>query len=58
MPPGIPVAAVGLDGGANAAMLAAQILALKDPALGERLIQRRRAMQEKIVADGHELGDI
>jgi len=58
MPPGIPVAAVGLDGGANAAMLAAEILALRDPALGERLLQRRRAMHERVVADGKELKDI
>ena len=58
MPPGMPVAAVGLDAGANAAMLAAQILAVKDAALAERLVQRRRAMHDKAVADGKELGDI
>jgi 5-(carboxyamino)imidazole ribonucleotide mutase len=58
MPPGIPVAAVGLDSGANAAVLAAQILAVKDPALAEKLARRRRAMHDKIVADGKELGDV
>ncbi len=37
MPKGVPVAAVGLDNGVNAALLAARILALSDPALHERL---------------------
>jgi 5-(carboxyamino)imidazole ribonucleotide mutase len=58
MPPGIPVAAVGLDSGANAAVLAAQILAVCDIGLAERLARRRRAMQEKILADAKELGDV
>ena len=58
MPPGIPVAAVGLDAGANAAMLAAQILAVRDAALAERLVQRRRAMQDGMNADAKELCDI
>ncbi len=42
MPSGIPVATVALNGGANAAILAAQILSLEDPALAERLAERRR----------------
>ncbi len=58
MPPGIPVAAVGLDGGANAAMLAAEILALRDPALAGMLVRRRRAMHEKTLDDAKELKDI
>jgi len=37
MPPGVPVAAVGLDNGRNAAYLAARVLAIGDPALGKRL---------------------
>lgn len=43
MPPGFPVATVALDkaGARNAAWLAAQILALGDPALAERLAQAR-----------------
>ncbi|MGQ9583040.1 MAG: 5-(carboxyamino)imidazole ribonucleotide mutase [Thermoplasmatota archaeon] len=48
MPPGVPVAAVGLDAGANAALLAARILALSDPGLRGRLEARRRDMEEKI----------
>jgi 5-(carboxyamino)imidazole ribonucleotide mutase len=37
MPPGVPVATVGIDNARNAAVLAAQILALSDSALAERL---------------------
>jgi 5-(carboxyamino)imidazole ribonucleotide mutase len=37
MPPGVPVASVAIDGGRNAAILAAQILALKYPALLKKL---------------------
>ncbi len=37
MPSGVPVATVAVNGAANAAMLAAQILALSDPELAERL---------------------
>jgi 5-(carboxyamino)imidazole ribonucleotide mutase len=37
MPPGVPVATVAVDGARNAGLLAARILALSDPALGERL---------------------
>jgi len=50
MPPGFPVATVALDkaGARNAAWLAAQILALSDPALAERIKEERRAMQEGV----------
>ena len=41
MPPGIPVATVGIDNGKNAAMLAMQILALKDEKLAEKLKEAR-----------------
>ena len=37
MPPGVPVATVAVNGAANAAVLAAQMLALSDPELAERL---------------------
>jgi 5-(carboxyamino)imidazole ribonucleotide mutase len=50
MPPGVPVAAVGLDNGENAAILAAEILSLADKALEARLKayreERRRAVLE------------
>ena len=43
MPSGIPVATVGVNGGANAALLAAQILAVEDEALASRLAAKRAA---------------
>ncbi|MFH1393421.1 MAG: 5-(carboxyamino)imidazole ribonucleotide mutase [Candidatus Micrarchaeota archaeon] len=46
MPPKIPVAAVGIDNGANAAYLAIQILALKDKELEERMKEFREKMKE------------
>jgi 5-(carboxyamino)imidazole ribonucleotide mutase len=50
MPAGIPVAtlAVGLPGAKNAGLLAAQILALSDPALAERLAAWRAALTESV----------
>ena len=41
MPTGIPVATVAINGGANAALLAAQILAVEDKALADRLDAKR-----------------
>jgi phosphoribosylaminoimidazole carboxylase PurE protein len=51
MPPGVPVAAVGVGsmGAKNAAHLAVAILALQDDALRGRLQQRRRKMADEIV---------
>lgn len=43
MPTGIPVATVAINGGGNAALLAAQILALEDQTLAERLDAKRKA---------------
>ena len=43
MPTGIPVATVAVNGGANAALLAAQILAVEDKALAEKLDTKRRS---------------
>ena len=43
MPAGIPVATVAIDGAVNAALLSAQILALEDEALAQRLEARRKA---------------
>ena len=43
MPSGIPVATVGVNSGANAALLAAQILAVEDPVLAHSLMARRAA---------------
>ena len=48
MPTGIPVATVAINGGANAALLAAQILAVSDPELAEKL-DEKRANDAKVV---------
>lgn len=52
MPSGIPVATVALSssGPSNAAILAAEILALSDPALRNRLHERKRRLREKVEA--------
>lgn len=42
MPPGIPVATVAINGGANAALLAAQILAVEDKDLAKKLDEKRK----------------
>ncbi len=49
MPGGIPVATVAIDGAANAALLAIQILAVEDPALANRLEQARLTAKESIL---------
>ena len=49
MPPGIPVAAVGLDRGDNAALLAIEILSLKDNNLTKKLNEYRKKMKNKII---------
>jgi 5-(carboxyamino)imidazole ribonucleotide mutase len=51
MPPGIPVGAVGLDNGKNAALLACEIIALQDKNLRTRLMEYRLAMEQKVLAD-------
>ncbi len=50
MPPGVPVATVAINGAQNAGLLAAQILALSDLALGERLRARRQAAADQLIA--------
>ena len=49
MPTGIPVATVAIDGGGNAALLAAQILANEDDALYARLVAKRAADAAKVL---------
>ena len=51
MPRGVPVATVAVGGAENAAILAAQILALSDPALGERLAAYRARAAQAILDD-------
>jgi len=50
MPPGIPVAAVGLDRGDNAALLAIEILAINDKKLSSQLEKYREKMRENALA--------
>ena len=48
MPTGIPVATVAIGGAKNAAILAAEIIALQEPAVSEKLDAYRKAQAEKI----------
>jgi 5-(carboxyamino)imidazole ribonucleotide mutase len=57
MPPGIPVAAVGLDRGENAALLAIQILSISDKTLAKDLKKHRHKLQEWTLEDSRSLGD-
>lgn len=50
MPPGIPVGAVGLDRGENAALLAVEILAVHDTKLAKKLHEYRKTMRKKTVS--------
>lgn len=49
MPSGIPVATVAIDGGVNAALLSAQILAVEDEQLAARLDAKRKADAAKVL---------
>ena len=49
MPSGIPVATVAIDGARNAALLAAQILALDDADLTQKLQAQRKAMHDAVL---------
>ncbi|MDY0293070.1 MAG: 5-(carboxyamino)imidazole ribonucleotide mutase [Candidatus Methanomethylophilaceae archaeon] len=55
MPPGIPVAAVGLDRGENAAILAAEMLGIGDPSLTERLVAYREEMADRVIEDSEQV---
>src|SRR5213082_1465195 len=57
MPPGVPVAAVGLDRGENAAILAVEMLALPDERLAEKLKDHRDAMKKWVLEDSRTLGE-
>jgi 5-(carboxyamino)imidazole ribonucleotide mutase len=58
MPPGIPVATVGLDGARNAGILAAQILATGDPDLMDKMKQFKKDLATKIVKANEDLKGI
>jgi phosphoribosylaminoimidazole carboxylase PurE protein len=56
MPKGVPVATVGVGNGENAGLLAAEMLALADPALRARLDLRRRSQADAIADDEANVG--
>ena len=58
MPPGIPVATVGINGAQNAAILAAQMLALSDPTLARRMADYKEGLKKKIVKANEELASV
>lgn len=49
MPPGVPVATVGIDGAKNAAILAVQMLAISDSTLAEKLVQSKKDMADAVI---------
>jgi len=55
MPSGIPVATVAIDGAANAALLAIQILAVSDEELAEKLMVARAKAAEKVLEKNAEI---
>ena len=57
MPSGVPVACVAVNGGANAALLAAQILATSDETVAEKLRVRREKDREKALASDAEVAE-
>ena len=58
MPPGIPVATVGVNGAQNAAILAVEMLALSDEALASRLHGYKSGLKEKIEKANRELAEV
>ena len=55
MPPGIPVATVGINGALNAAILAVQMLSLEDKTLEAKFIAYKQNLKKKIVSANEEL---
>ena len=58
MPPGIPVATVGINAALNAAILAVEMLALHDPELAVRFAAYKEGLKKKIVKANEELKDV
>lgn len=58
MPPGIPVATMGINGAMNAAILAVKIVALTDAVVARRLDEYRASLVDKIVKANEELAKI
>lgn len=58
MPPGIPVATVGINGALNAAILSAQMLAVADETIQRRLQDYKEDLKKKIVKANEELAKV
>jgi 5-(carboxyamino)imidazole ribonucleotide mutase len=58
MPPGIPVATVGIDGAMNAGILAAQMLAVGNEQIAQKLVDYKESLKDKIVKANNELAQI
>ena len=58
MPPGIPVATMGVNGAQNAAVLACEILAQSDEALATRMREYKKGLAQKIVKANAELAEV
>ena len=58
MPPGIPVATVGINGSLNAALLAVQIMATADAELAQKLAAYKENLKQKIVKANQELAKV
>ena len=57
MPPGIPVATVGVNGALNAALLAVQMVALRDAELAQRFAAYKAGLKDKIVQANEALAE-
>jgi len=58
MPPGIPVATVGVNGAQNAAILAAEMLALSDETIAQRLSDYKQGLKAKIEKANKDLAEV
>jgi 5-(carboxyamino)imidazole ribonucleotide mutase len=58
MPPGIPVATVGVNASQNAGILAAQIIATGDPEIMEEIVKYKESLKKKIVQANEELQNV
>ena len=58
MPPGIPVATVGINASLNAAILAAQILATADAEIAKKVVDYKEGLKKKIAKANEDLKEI
>jgi phosphoribosylaminoimidazole carboxylase, catalytic subunit len=58
MPPGIPVATVGVNGSLNAAILAAQIISISDSEVKQKVMEYKAGLGSKIEKANRELAEI